>query len=327
MSRRILVVVAAALVTSVSAREANAQAWVPAKGEGAVSVLYQNRFVEDHFLAGGARIDRGEIQSNNLLFDVTYGLTDRLTVTMVLPFVRTQYRGGFRHPSDVDNGQPHSGFQNVSLGARYNILDSAAITITPFIGTNMPTHNYEYFAHAAFGTRVRELEVGLYAGRMIGGKLPNTFVQARYAYSFAEEIVNIHHDRSTLDVEVGQFVTPSLRVFLMGSGQTTHGGIDTPDAGWRAMPVELGEHHDRVARLQMLDVGGGVQFSVNRSVDVFASFVKTLAGRNAHALSRGLTVGASWSFGRASIASLFADRREPSQSEPKQALIRCLCQK
>jgi hypothetical protein len=210
----------------------------------------------------------------------------------------------------------------VRFGIRYNIVDSPTVTITPFVGTNMPTHNYEYFAHAAYGTRVRELEVGAYVGRMVGPALPNTFVQARYAYSFAQEIAGIHHDRSSLDLEVGHFVAPTVRVFVIGAGQTTHGGIDTPDAGWRAMPPELAPHHDRVARLQMLDVGGGVQVSVNKSVDVFASFVKTLAGRNSHALSRGITVGASWSFGRTSVSSLLADA-----TEPKESLIRCLCQK
>jgi hypothetical protein len=247
-----------------------------------------------------------------------------MSVTLVLPFIRSRYTGTFPHPTPQDDGDAHSAFQNVRFGLRYNAVDSAAVTITPFVGTNMPTHDYEYFAHAAYGTRVRELEVGTYVGRVLTPALPNAFVQARYSYSFAERIEGIKHDRSTLDIEVGYVLTPAVRVFVIGAGQTTHGGIDTPDAGWRALPPELGPHHDRLARLEMLDFGGGIQVSVAKSFEVFGSFVTTTAGRNSHALARGITLGASWSFGRgvpALVAAVTPDR------DTKKVLIKCLCQK
>ena len=307
-----------------SAPRAEAQAWLPPKGEGSVSVLYQDAFVENHFLAGGGKIDRGHIRSNNLLFDVTYGVTDKMSVTLVVPYIRSRYNGTSPHPTLQDDGEAHSGFQNVRFGLRYNVVETPAVTITPFVGTNMPTHNYEYFAHAAYGTRVRELEVGAYVGRTLSPALPNAFVQARYWYSLAERIESIKHDRSNLDIEVGYVVTPALRVFVLGAGQKTHGGIDTPDAGWRAMPANLAPHHDRLARLEMLDFGGGVQVSVSKSIEVFGSFVTTTAGRNAHALSRGITLGASWSFGRG-VPPLVGSAGPGA--EPTKVLARCLCQK
>src|SRR5690242_17398002 len=92
-------------LTVASPRLAAAQAWVPSRGEGSVSVLYQNLFVHDHFLAGGARVNRGQIQTNNLLFDLTYGLTDRMTVSFAAPFVRTRYAGLAPHPSIEDDGR------------------------------------------------------------------------------------------------------------------------------------------------------------------------------------------------------------------------------
>jgi hypothetical protein len=322
-ARRAFVAALAACAIAAGSRPAAAQAWVPAQGEGAVSVLYQDLFVKDHFLAGGRRLDRGHIRSNNVLLDVTYGLTDDLTVALAVPFVRTRYTGTFPHPTALDNGEPHSGFQDVRFGARYKLYDGP-VTITPFIGTSVPSHGYEYFAHSAYGTRVRELEVGSYVARMIGARLPGVFVQARYSYAFSQRIAGVDHNRSNLDVEVGYFVRPALRVFVLGTGQKTHGGIDTPDAGWRAMPADLAPHHDRIARLEMLDVGGGAQFSVTRSVDVFGSFVKSLAGRNSHALARGITIGASWGFGRKpSIGSLGGDAADEAQA----VLPRCLCQK
>ena len=74
----------------------------------------------------------------------------------------------------------------------------------------------------------------------------------------------------------------------------------------------------------MLDFGGGLQVSLTNSLDVFGSFMTTTAGRNSHALARGLTVGASWSFGGGMpplVASAGTD------AEPKAVLVRCLCQK
>jgi hypothetical protein len=326
MTRRILAALPLGLIgLLLCASTALAQAWVPAQGEGAVSVLYQDLFVREHFLAGGGRLDRGHIRSNNLLVDLTYGITDELTVALGVPFVRARYSGAFPHPTPQDDGRAHGGFQDVRVGARYKLVDGA-VTITPFIGTSMPTHGYEYFAHAAYGPRVRELEVGSYIGRMVGAALPGVFVQARYSYAFAERIADVSHNRSNLDVEVGYFVRPSLRVFVLGAGQKTHGGIDTPDAGWRAMPAALAPHHDRVAKLEMLDVGGGAQLSLTESIDLFGSFVTTVAGRNSHALARGLTFGASWGFGRGAKTGSLGGPAS-SSDETKQVLPRCLCQK
>ncbi len=327
MPKRALAALTTLILAGFCARDVKAQAWVPPKGEGSVSVLYQDLFVRDHFLAGGGRINRGEIHSDNLIVDVTYGLTDRIAVAFAVPFVQARYAGSNPHPRAQDNGEAHSGFQNLRFNVRYNAFDGP-LTVTPFVGTNMPSHDYEYFAHAAYGTRVRELDVGTYVGRMLGPALPDTFVQVRYWYAFAERIAGIHHDRSNLDIEVGHFITRAVRVFAISTGQKTHGGIDTPDAGWRVMPPDLGPHHDRVARLDMLEVGGGLQMTVTRSIDVFGSFMTALAGRNSHALARGITVGASWSFGRG--VGAFADARSQPESrttDAEQPLIRCLCQK
>jgi hypothetical protein len=189
----------------------------------------------------------------------------------------------------------------------------------------MPTHSYEYFAHAAYGVRVRELEIGTYVGRVLAPAMPNAFVQARYSYSFAEEIVGVDHNRSNLDIEFGYFVTSRLRFFTLGAGQKTHGGIGIPDAGFRALPPDQMRHHDRIGRIDLLNVGGGAQFSLTNSLDVFGSYMTSLAGRNTHALDRGITLGATWSFGRSLRGLLSAQDRDSDGVGA--SLIRCLCQK
>jgi hypothetical protein len=320
---RVLLALTVAATWLAAAASAHAQAWVPAKGEGSVSFLVQDLLVKDHLTASGARQDRGRIDSNNLVVDVSYGVTDRLAVTLALPYIRTRYTGLARHPSDQDDGAAHAGVQDVRFGVRYNLYDGA-VTITPFVGTSVPSHSYQYFAHAAYGPRLRELQLGTYIGRVIPAGPRPAFVQARYAYGFLQEIAGVDRGRSSLDVEVGYFVSRSVRVFATSAGQKSHGGIDLPDAGYRALPIEQQEHHDRISRIDILDVGGGVQMTLSKSWEIFGSLVKTVSGENAHALARGLTIGASWSFGTGVPALVAAVA--PGKS-PEKLMARCLCQK
>jgi hypothetical protein len=321
--RRFIGVLVVAAVAAGLPPAAAGQAWVPSKGEGTVSVLYQDLLVENHLTATGVKQDRGRIDSNNFLVDFSYGLTDRLAVTLAAPFIRTRYTGLARHPGELDDGTPHSGFQDLRFAVRYNVFDGP-VTITPFVGTSVPSHSYEYFAHAAFGPRVRELEVGSYIGRVVPLGSRSAFVQARLAYGFLEEIAGIDRGRTSLDFEAGYFVSRSVRVFVVTAGQKTHGGLDLPDAGWRAMPEDLQQHHDRIARIDLLDIGGGVQVTLPKSFEVFASFMKTASGENAHSLAHGITIGTSWSFGRG-VPPLVA--AAGSGKQPEKLLVRCLCQK
>ena len=85
-------VVASLIVVSGTVTTARAQAWLPAKGEGTVSVLFTNVLSKDHYLPD-KRFEFGDIDSNTVLFDVTYGISDRLAVTAGLPVVMSRYRG------------------------------------------------------------------------------------------------------------------------------------------------------------------------------------------------------------------------------------------
>ena len=78
--RRLRLVPAAAL----------AQAWVPDKGEGSVSVAAQEMNVKKH-LATTTVTDAGHINTVVLLADVTYGLTNKIAVDLALPFVSSEY--------------------------------------------------------------------------------------------------------------------------------------------------------------------------------------------------------------------------------------------
>ena len=103
---------AVALMLQFSASDVRAQAWVPKKGEGNVSFLVTNILVRDHLIPV-ERFDRGHIDSTTFLFDVTYGVTDRLTVNASLPVITSRYRGSFPHsPVTIDDGAWHTTAQD-----------------------------------------------------------------------------------------------------------------------------------------------------------------------------------------------------------------------
>lgn len=306
----------------------HAQAWVPTQGEGAVTVAFQNQNVKEHILTT-TRVDVGHIDTFVLFTDVTYGLTDKIAVDVAIPFVTSRYTGTRPHPTSLDDGTFHSTFSDVRFGLRYNVTRGSAV-ITPYIGTVVPSHGYEFFAHAAPGERLHEVQVGTYAAKLFDRGLPGTFVSARYAYGFAERVLDIAHNRSLADLEVGYFVNPSLRVFAMGNAQYTHGGIDVPPAGLTALPAEYRPVHDQIDRAHHINLGAGAAYSITDTLDVFGSFVRTVTGRNEHALNRAIAIGASWGFSRKRRAPDWGDGAAATDTVTARregSLIRCTCQR
>jgi hypothetical protein len=326
---RFTIVLGVALTATFSlTRDVLAQAWVPAKGEGAVAVAFQNMNVKDHILTT-TRVDVGHIDTFVMIADVTYGLTDRIAVDLAIPFVASQYTGNRPHPTALDDGTFHYTFSDFRFALRYNLTRGGAV-MTAYIGSVVPSHGYEFFAHSAPGERLHELQVGAYAAKVFERGVPGLFISGRYAYGFTEQVLDISHNRSLADVEVGYFITPAIRAFVIGNGQYTHGGIDLPPVGGlAALPVAYRGVHDQIDRAHHLNLGAGAAYSLTDSVDLFGSFMRTVTGRNEHALNRAFTVGASWSFARkrsgrdaisASAAGTLTAKREGS-------LARCICQK
>src|SRR5215208_467788 len=75
----------------------SAQAWLPGKGWGNVSVGYKNFYVRDHLDVSGKREDRGQIRSQVMSLDFDYGITRRLAVNVSVPLSNLKYTGGFPH--------------------------------------------------------------------------------------------------------------------------------------------------------------------------------------------------------------------------------------
>ncbi len=315
------------------APDAFAQAWVPEKGGGSVSVAVQELNVKKHY-ATTTQVDAGHINTVVVLADVTYGVTDKLAFDLAVPFVSSVYAGAKPHPgTDVDNGEFHSAFTDVRFSVRYNVSRKGAV-FTPYIGSIVPSHDYAFYGHSAAGERLRELQVGTFVAKLFTSGVPGLFLSGRAAYGFVEKVQDVSHNRSMGDLEAGYFFTPAFRAFALTSAQYTHGGIQFPLGGLPAVDPKYKATHDVIQQVNYLHAGGGFAYSINDSFDLFGSFTRQIAGRNGHALNRGITVGASWSFsGRLNTrASTRGAAKRTSEDEPlttrrEGSLGRCICQK
>jgi hypothetical protein len=285
-----------------------AQAWLPAKGEGYVSTVYTNVFSDTHYLPT-ERHDLGTIDSNAFLFDTTYGITDRMAVTVSLPLVISRYTGNFPHQgtesAPMDDETWHSTFQDFRFSVRYNAL-RGPIVITPFIGSALPSHKYEYWAHSAAGRRLGELHIGVAAARLLDGITPGLSVQGRYAYMFPQRVVDegldLRPHRSSADLEIGYFVTPMFRTFALAAAQITHRGIDLyPPGPDNPLTSVQRQHHDQIGRENFLNVGAGAAFEINESIGIHGSVLRQVAGRNSHQMDRAVSVGLTWTFRRKTV--------------------------
>ena len=176
-----------------------AQAFTPPKGVGAVTLAWQ--FVDNtgHRLSDGTLMVRGQSVTTAAVFDLDYGLTDRLSTTIGIPYVFAKYTGA--QPSF--SGLPvdacscwHSSFQDLSLSARYRLGDDTW-ALTPIAGYGRPSHDYPYAGEAVVGRNLQEARVGVNAVLKLVSFLPKASVHAGYTYSFVEKALQeIKNDRS-----------------------------------------------------------------------------------------------------------------------------------
>lgn len=311
-----LIVLAATGTALLLPVRASGQAWLLPKGEGSVSILYHHLFVEDHLFSRGERLDRGEIRSHVLTTDIEYGLTDRLSVRALLPYVASKYIGTSPHrfrgeaPRDfhqLDDGTYNGGFQDVRVEARYGWREFP-VAIAPFVGIAVPTHDYEFFAHSSIGPNLAELQLGTYVGGLRG---PFSF-QGRLSFGIYEQVAGRRRNRSNIDADVGWMPGRRVRLSIFQTAQVSHGGVHLhleEVLNGTMANHDWWPHHDQLGRANLANVGSGVSVRLTPAVTVHGSVQTTLAGKNAHAAKYALTFGASWGFGTPYVHGSSTSRR------------------
>jgi hypothetical protein len=324
----VAITVAVALAFPASAA---AQAFLPGKGDAYISIVYTNMYSNRHYLPV-EQVDLGEIDANTLLFDATYGLSDRVAISLGMPLVVSRYQGPRPHqplnPSRLDDGQWHPTFQDVRFSLRYNAIRRGAFAVTPFVGSALPSHSYEHWAHAAPGINLNQMHVGVTAASLLDQITPGLFIQGRYALGITQPVADVTPTRSNMDVEVGYFISTELRAFSLVAAQKSHAGIDVSLNLAQVGTVAQIQNHDRISRDDFLHVGGGVSFSLTERLDLYSAFLTQIAGRNGHKMNRSLSLGLTWTVRRANRgAAPGGPAPVAADAEPQKALVRCVCQK
>lgn len=298
-----------ALLVSVSGI-ANAQAWVPEQGQGAVTLAFQRISNTGHRLADGELIRGGQSLNMALYLQADYAATNRLSFSAGLPYVFGKYTDAHGPPPPL----PYlpwdqcrcwrSGPQDVGLTARYNVLLShdGTFALTPSVSGVVPSNKYEYRGESVQGRDLRELDLAVDIGQRLDAVSPNLSVLGHYSYAFVERVLNIPNNRSNASAE-GRYSLFRGRLVVRGFTlwQRTHGGLSTVDLKL-GTPIdelspsdrELVYQHDRLLRDNSFHAGGGLNYSFPK-VDVFGSYLVYVNGTNTHS-GDVLTVGLSWPF-------------------------------
>jgi len=289
-------------------------AWVPVAGEGHVSAAFQHLEFDGHFDADGGSLDGVAASRSHLaIFEVEYGLTERVALTARLPYIASKFTGtddepimilireryeDYRraHPeapadTSLDTGNYYATFQDVGLALRYNVWNRG-LTITPVIGLTFPSHHYRTIGEASPGQDRTALHTGINLGRLLDPFAPNVYVHGRYTYSFVQRISGIRLDRSSAELEAGYAITPIVSVRGLLNWMKTHGGIGFEEA-YEDLALFL--THDRLLAGRYWHVGAGATVSLTDSIDLDAAVLSMRKGADTHS-GIGFNVEVSWHF-------------------------------
>ena len=276
-----------------------AQPWVPPKGEGSVSIVYQNYYVIGHFDAKGHENFNGATHAKAIVADVDVGLTDTLALTLSLPFIAAKYTGPSAYvvggiltrPGPLDDRTYHGALQDLHAELRRECR-VGPVAIAPLIGVTLPSHDYETHGEAVVGRHRRELQAGASAGTDLNRILPHTYVHGRYGLAAAERLHGFPSVRSNIDLEAGVDAAERLTLRGVAAWQIRHKGPTIPSLNafdWLA--------HDRFIVSSYFNVGGGLTISMTENTELHALWISTVSGNNGAHRARMLAIGTSWSFG------------------------------
>lgn len=290
------VVAGAVLATASSAW---GQAWTPRAANGSVSLTAQTLHADGHTDGRGRNRHNIDMRANSLTLTLDYGLTDRLALSVGVPYVTSRLSGGVPHAGAlVDDGRNHGAITDLDLKIRYKALDGSVV-ITPFVGAQWPTRRYATLGHAAPGRGLQEYSAGFDVGHDAGWLAPGLFIAGGYGYAAVEQVHDdISIDRSNADMRIAYYLTSRVSFHGASMWQKTHGGLDLPLTP--AERIEHAHHHDQMLRANHWRGSAGIAYAVRPSVDVFLAWTTSIESRNSHTF-RTLTMGAAWSFDGAKL--------------------------
>ena len=275
------------------------------QGTGRLSILYQFN-TTDGFESSIGKLPIGIIDTRVLNFELEYFLTDRLMVTVGLPYASKRYDGTFPHDpltldpprpqvENVDLGDWNSGFQDFYLGAKYLLKDDR-FSVAPFANLGVPSHEYPFFGNAAIGQQLTRLELGTsllwYPG------LSDAYYSADIGYVFVEKTLGVSVNYLNLLLEAGYRFSEKVtgKVF----GRLKKGSGLTVPEGFPGFPTDLTDEnwyqHDRTLKHNFANVGAGIDWIINDRYIVSANYMTMVWEDQVNILDYAVTFSVSRSF-------------------------------
>ena len=271
-------------------------------GHGSISISYQYNYVDSIEVSTGT-IPIGDVDTHTLNLDLDYHLTDRVTLSAGIPFVRKRYKGSFPHDplllnpprtdvENVDQGKWNTSFQDFHLGARYLAMESPLI-IEPFVFLGVPSHDYPFFGHAAVGQNLWKLDVG--SSFTYFPPISDAYYSLDLAYVFVEKTLGVDVSHWRVRVDAGYFFRPRLsgRLFvLLKDGD----GLVFPDNFPPPRDNELWYQHDRLIKHNYVNVGAGLDWTLNERYHASTSIMTMTHAEQVHKMRYAVIFALSRSF-------------------------------
>ena len=304
-----------------------AQAWLPSAGDASLTITYQSTSARGELDRNGEPYwEEGVTRAQIFTPEIDWGISDRIALSLTFPLIAGRYRGEHAHDfghhgpgSSIDDGNYHGGTQDVRIAVRY-ALTRGPVAVAPFAEGVVPSRHYEYTGHAAVGDGLRLFRAGANVGGFLDRVTPGLYFHTQLSFTLAEKLVGIRTNRSRLESEVGYFVTPRFSVRFVQTLVITHDGLNFPEA--RFLIPEFVFNHDPLKKRKFLSLGGGVSFTINETVGVFAAAMATPWGHNVHPV-RGISTGLTYQIRTGGVAPV-ASRHARSPSTPQAARRRLL---
>jgi hypothetical protein len=275
-----------------------AQAFLPGKGNGSVSVDIGTTHAAGHFLDDGSRLPGYSSRANHVTLSVEYGVTNRLAVGVDIPYVSSKYTGKeepLNLPANViDDGVYHGTLQDFRIEGRFNAFERPLV-VTPFFAFSVPSHSYQTIGESAVGPNLKQYSTGVYVGRLLNPFLSQAFVHGSYSYTAVEKVLGLSLNRSNTDVAFGYFFTPRLSTTFLWRNQWTYGGLGFADLYDPSTSSEVFLQSDRLTKQDFQHIGVATGLNLTESMSANFSFIKFVSGHNAH-FGEAFSGGLSWSF-------------------------------
>lgn len=271
------------------------------KGDGSIRLEYQY-IRTGAFDSSIGDLDIGHTDGHAFLLSVSYALTDRWSVMASLPWIKKRHRGALPHdpvadfsnfsPPDlslIDNGEYHSDWQDLYVGASYRWRDEP-LSIEPFIAVGIPTNDYPFYGHAAVGRNIWHIPVG--AAFSYRPYFSDFLFTGDIAYVFTEKSQGVDISHWLMHAEASYLLTRHLAPKIFVTVKHGTRGLDFPDD--YDLPSDFDTEkwylHDRMIKHNFINAGIGLNWTINGRYQASATWFRMVRPEQVNIVDRAWTL-------------------------------------